>query len=748
MQFSSPYLKTFLLFSTLLFSLIFCGIDLTYAASTEELPEQSLEDLKLKPVTLIKGEVGDILRQWYAKGTAAGNVGDYYDNRDNGHSHLKMEDYPQLRKIKYSEEDRKQRKHYAVQRILLPYVVFGNSSTSAGLLNGGSNVRTYYTNPKGMAFLYRQYTHNNLYIYPAHRDNRGGNDVFPTNSPYLIASKGSSGSDRKYMNAIVQTLAAFRPDVKKRLIETGLLMPTIQMILRYTAVGNWRDYLTGKAHPSVGIKLDNLKMIKMAHKLQVNEIPPVVRLKVVEEDEPLNGEDYFSPGKSIKLADTPGVIARIFRGKSYWHRMVVSAEPSFGLNEENLTYHWKVLQGEPQKISIQPLNSIGSVVEIKFFFHERQPIIKGKHFESNRVEIGVFVKTGEYYSAPGFITSFSLDNEARTYDENGKVLEIGYGMGKSVFEITDWNGFFKLIGSSTESRQADILTTLFSRKEISLINRIAVEYRNAEIAIAAIKKEMEDTEGRDKKDLQRVLRKQKKAQEKLVMKKQQGQKYSINKLTLRGLNSFIEGPDFLNAYHSDTIDFFKKANDENRAAFTKEINQLDNYGILNKKQDFTIEITPIRKGSEPLINRLTEFEYALIKNLNAITLSSLFFTDIISSSFQNNFVDQRLISPKFWRDVYHYNSAGLNTGWTRYNEDGKTEFNKDGLMVIEKDGLARCLKGQSVKYAQDPPERDRKGRLPYANTNPLKQIPGNEIWHYRYADDSDWRGEVVKIEKL
>ena len=78
-----------------------------------------------------------------------------------------------------------------------------------------------------------------------------------------------------------------------------LLMPTIQMILRYTAVGNWRDYLTGKAHPSVGIKVDNLKMIKMAHKLQVNEIPPVVRLKVVEEDEPLNGEDYFSPGKSI-----------------------------------------------------------------------------------------------------------------------------------------------------------------------------------------------------------------------------------------------------------------------------------------------------------------------------------------------------------------------------------------------------------------------------------------------------------------
>ena len=77
-------------------------------------------------------------------------------------------------------------------------------------------------------------------------------------------------------------------------------------------------------------------------------------------------------------------------------------------------------------------------------------------------------RAGKYYSAPGFITSFSLDNEARTYDEEERILEIGYGMGKTVIEITDWNAFFKLIDSETESRPATILRSRFTRKEINL----------------------------------------------------------------------------------------------------------------------------------------------------------------------------------------------------------------------------------------------------------------------------------------
>ena len=111
-------------------------------------------------------------------------------------------------------------------------------------------------------------------------------------------------------------------------------------------------------------------------------------------------------------------------------------------------------------------------------------------------------------------------------------------------------------------------------------------------------------------------------------------------------------------------------------------------------------------------------------------------------------IDQRLITPKFWRDVYQYNKENEPAGWIRYSEDGKTEFNRDGLIVLEKDFKGRCTKGRTVEYSQDPPQRDRKGRPPYVNTSQLKQNPGKEIWYYKYDDDSDWQGKVVKIEKI
>ena len=145
---------------------------------------------------------------------------------------------------------------------------------------------------------------------------------------------------------------------------------------------------------------------------------------------------------------------------------------------------------------------------------------------------------------------------------------------------------------------------------------------------------------------------------------------------------------------------------------------------------------------------MTKFEYALIKNLNATALSSLFFPGIIKSSFEVNFVDQRLISPKFWRDVFHYNKSGELIGWTRYQEEGQTDFNKDGLIVLEKDLQGRCTKGQTVTYYQDPPELDKKGRRPWVNMNPLKYEPDKEVWHYIFTGDSDWQGKVVRIENI
>ena len=70
----------------------------------------------------------------------------------------------------------------------------------------------------------------------------------------------------------------------------------------------------------------------------------------------------------------------------------------------------------------------------------------GSPLESNRVDIGVFVHNGAYYSPPAFVTVFTLDREFRTYDETGKILDIAHGMGDTDARVTSWEKLFHQIG--------------------------------------------------------------------------------------------------------------------------------------------------------------------------------------------------------------------------------------------------------------------------------------------------------------
>lgn len=171
--------------------------------------EPTTEEMRKRPITVGQGELANLLRQWWKDGTAAGNSEDWYDNRDREHSELNRTPYPQLRKVAYSEADRAARRDWALQPRVLPQVVFGNSSTSAPPHLTGSNPRTLYCARDGLRLLDRQYRGNNLYIYPEHRDHDPGHngvgdghgDLFPTNTPYLIISQGSSGTDQPFMPA-------------------------------------------------------------------------------------------------------------------------------------------------------------------------------------------------------------------------------------------------------------------------------------------------------------------------------------------------------------------------------------------------------------------------------------------------------------------------------------------------------------------------------------------------------------------
>lgn len=385
------------------------------------------------------GAAGELLRQWARAGTAAGNAGDLYDNHDRDHSNMNYARFPQLTRVEYAPEVGSRGLNNGLQQhFLFNQVTLGNSSTA--LTSGPfwrSQPRFALTRPGGVNHLLLQYRNNHLYVYPEHRDHdpghngkKGYGDVLPANTPYMIISQGSSGSDRVFLDAIAATLAAFRPEVKKRLTEVGCLMPVVQMIFRrcQRPVRSDADYRSAAAHPTVFAKgnLDVEAMVRMAQKITPDHLPPIARIAVIDESFGIPGRDYFDARPSERLFDSDFAVARLIKSRSYWHSMTVSAESSFDLNGQPLTWHWNVIRGDRDRIRITPLDSQSSRVRIEVGYHERRPVTGGSKLESNRVDLAVFVSNGQYTSPPAFISLNYLDNERRVYDKQQRIHVIDY----------------------------------------------------------------------------------------------------------------------------------------------------------------------------------------------------------------------------------------------------------------------------------------------------------------------------------
>jgi len=371
------------------------------------------------------GAAHQLLRQLYTIGQAAGNHGDLYDNRDRGHSLLETERHPQLSRILYDTRFSDVGWDYGLAvNLLFNAPVIGNSSTAVknGRLSR-SLPRMALTAPEGRGadLIFQNYVTGQIHVYPEHRDHdpeRG--DLFPANTPYYLISQGSSGSDKPFLEALAMILAAFHPDTKARLMEIGLLAPTVQMIFRRSqnGVSTREAYLSGAAHPTVFSKerINLLRMVSLANALHPADIPPLVRLRVVDEDRVREGIDYFGEGLSEHLFDTPAAIARVWRSTAYSRSMVVSADRTLDPNGRPLTFHWVLLRGDPANIHISPLDPDGRSARITLNWQSSRPVPGQSDIQSDRIDIGVFANNGVHDSAPSFISFFLPQHEKRLYE--------------------------------------------------------------------------------------------------------------------------------------------------------------------------------------------------------------------------------------------------------------------------------------------------------------------------------------------
>lgn len=366
----------------------------------------------------------DLLRELHRRGRAAGNHGDLYDNRDRGHSKLPPGNHPQLSNVTYGPAAQAAEVDYGLNdRIRFDRPTVGNSSTaiaSGPLWRSQPRLALTRADGTGPWRLYRAYASNHIYIYPSHRDyteKRG--DLLPANTPYLIVSRGSSGSDRPFLEAVAMILAAFRPETKARLIEEGLLAPTVQFVFRRSqrSVLSREDYFSGLAHPSVFAphEIGLARMVSLANAIAPDAIPPMVRIRVLEEDMPRQGVDYFGQGLSEQFFDTPSAIGRVWRGKEYTRTMLVSAKDTADPNDRPLAFHWRLLHGDPDRVRITPLGD-GTRARIEIDWHEPRPVAEGSPITSSRVDLGVFASNGVHDSAPAMISMAFPDHETRIYE--------------------------------------------------------------------------------------------------------------------------------------------------------------------------------------------------------------------------------------------------------------------------------------------------------------------------------------------
>ncbi|WP_289069448.1 hypothetical protein [uncultured Aliiroseovarius sp.] len=369
-----------------------------------------------------------LLTQLFAQGKAAGNRGDLYDNRDRGHSRLNMKLHPQMTELLYHPVLRDQGVDLGpAVGLLFDVPVIGNSSTA--LTKGPfarSLPRMILTGMAGGSVgggadaLYQNYVTGQIDVYPSNRDHEaGGQDMFPANTPYYIISQGRSGSDRPHLEALAMILAAFRPATKARLMETGLLAPTVQMVFRRSRdqVDGPADYRTAIAHPTAFPKrgLNLARMVAQANTIRPDDIPPMVRLSVLEEPDAEPGIEMFGDGLSERLFDTPSAIARIWRSHQFTREMVVSAADTSDPNGHPLTFDWVLLRGDARQVTIKPLDDTGASARITLGWQGPQVIAGSPDILSTRVDIAVIANNGVHDSAPAFLSMLLPGHETRYY---------------------------------------------------------------------------------------------------------------------------------------------------------------------------------------------------------------------------------------------------------------------------------------------------------------------------------------------
>ena len=155
-------------------------------------------------------------------------------------------------------------------------------------------------------------------------------------------------------------------------------------------------------------------MVSLANAIAADAIPAEARIRVVEEDPLVEGVDVFG-GLDEQLFDTPQAVARVWRGAPGRRTMILSAEDSRDVNGRDLSFDWALLQGDPERVTIEPLDG-GARARVTIDWHDPFRISEENDQITSRVDIGLFAHNGVHDSAPAILSWAFPAHETRVYE--------------------------------------------------------------------------------------------------------------------------------------------------------------------------------------------------------------------------------------------------------------------------------------------------------------------------------------------
>lgn len=375
-------------------------------------------------------------------------AGVLYVNRDEDACAVRFERFPQLTPVVYSEEAQRPGTHrgpanglFSTGLAALPVV--GNSSLAAGRPPFWRSLpRAIATDAASAAVAFRLALANQLYVYDATPDlnRRFKGDLLTSNNPSLVLSADLTRekpepktAQRDLTELILAGLGVMRPETRQEMLRRGLLVPTVQRLLRQSLKGK-PDYLSAAAHPTAfdPAAIDGEAFLRQAHALTPAGLPPFFQLAVRQETMPRQYIDYFDAVGSEGIADTPVSVTRVLRGVGKTRRMTLSAAAP---NEPGLTFKWFVVNGDPGRVRVRPLTSDGALVTLEA---DWQGVYTAEGMPMRRVDVAcVALRPDGTASAPAFVSLRALASERRAYDVKGRVESVDYTAPEGGFVYED-----------------------------------------------------------------------------------------------------------------------------------------------------------------------------------------------------------------------------------------------------------------------------------------------------------------------